>query len=244
MEPSRTIIARFVIVLTTLIGGGTLLLFGIFLFRGSYRLVDFGLSTGEALTVDAFLCLASCVQHSLMVRKSIRRRVERIVPSDYYGALYTVVSAVPLLTLLGLWQNSRFVIAGLVGPGRWLAHALFLVALLGLLWGERSIAQFDPFGVRPIRARLRGREPKPSPFAVRGAYRWVRHPQYFFTLVLFWARPNLTADRLVLNAIFTIWVLFGTILEERDLVVEFGDDYVEYQRRVPMLIPWRGPLAS
>ena len=244
MEPSRTIIARFVIVLTTLIGGGTLLLFGIFLFRGSYRLVDFGLSPAGALALDASLCLAFCVQHSAMVRKSVRRRVERIVPSDYYGALYTVSSAVPLLALLGLWQNPTFVIAGLVGPGRWLAHVIFVVALLGLLWSERSIAQFDPFGVRPIRARLRRREVKPSPFAVRGAYRWVRHPQYFFTLVLFWARPDLTADRLVLNGIFTVWVVFGTILEERDLVVEFGHDYVEYQRRVPMLVPWRGPLAS
>ena len=244
MEPFRTIIARFVIVLTTLIGGGTLLLFGIFLFRGSYRLVDFGLSSSGALALDASLCLAFCIQHSVMVRKSVRRRVERIVPSGYYGALYTVASAVPLLALLGLWQNSRLVIAGWVGPGRWLAHALFLLALPGLLWSERSIAQFDPFGVRPIRARLGGRETKPSPFAVRGPYRWVRHPQYFFTLILFWAYPDLTADRLVLNGIFTVWVVFGTILEERDLIVEFGNDYVKYQRRVPMLVPWRGPLAS
>jgi protein-S-isoprenylcysteine O-methyltransferase Ste14 len=30
----------------------------------------------------------------------------------------------------------------------------------------------------------------------------------------------------------------GTILEEKKLVLEFGDTYVKYQQEVPMLIPF------
>ena len=178
-----------------------------------------------------------------MVRQTFRRRAERIVAPHYYGAFYTFTSATVLLALLLLWQESSVVVARLEGPARWLARAVFVAALPGFLWGARAIAQFDPFGVGLIKARLRGMEPRRWPFEVRGPYRWVRHPQYFFTLVLMWACPDVTADRLLFNGVFTVWVVLGTVLEERDLVKEFGDDYIEYQQGVPMLIPWLGPRS-
>jgi protein-S-isoprenylcysteine O-methyltransferase Ste14 len=39
-------------------------------------------------------------------------------------------------------------------------------------------------------------------------------------------------------------VVVGTILEERDLVAQFGDAFVAYQREVPMLLPWRLPAKT
>ena len=71
-----------------------------------------------------------------------------------------------------------------------------------------------------------------------GPYRYVRHPFYFCCLVLFWSCPNLTFDRLLYNVVWSIWLVVGTFLEERDLVMDFGDQYRDYQRKVPMLIPW------
>jgi protein-S-isoprenylcysteine O-methyltransferase Ste14 len=56
-------------------------------------------------------------------------------------------------------------------------------------------------------------------------------------LVLIWASPELTADRLLFNVLWTAWIVVGTILEETDLVADFGDVYRDYQRKVPMLIP-------
>jgi protein-S-isoprenylcysteine O-methyltransferase Ste14 len=77
---------------------------------------------------------------------------------------------------------------------------------------------------------------------VRGAYRWVRHPFYACILVLVWSCPELTADRLVFNLLWTAWIVLGAALEERDLAADFGDAYRRYRRRVPMLVPWRGPV--
>jgi protein-S-isoprenylcysteine O-methyltransferase Ste14 len=31
----------------------------------------------------------------------------------------------------------------------------------------------------------------------------------------------------------------GTLMEERDLIAAFGDEYRNYQRKVPMLIPYK-----
>ena len=82
------------------------------------------------------------------------------------------------------------------------------------------------------------------PFSVRGPYRWVRHPFYSFTLVLIWSSPEVTADRLLFNVLFTVWIVIGTRLEEGDLVAIFGEAYRHYQRDVPMLVPYRIPRGG
>ena len=79
------------------------------------------------------------------------------------------------------------------------------------------------------------------PLAVRGAYRWVRHPLYTSALLLIWSQPDLTYDRILFNVTWTLWMIVGTVLEERDLLANFGDAYAAYKRNVPMLIPWRIP---
>ncbi len=69
---------------------------------------------------------------------------------------------------------------------------------------------------------------------------WVRHPLYACILVLFWTNVDLTADLFLLSALWSAWIWVGAMLEERDLVAEFGDAYRAYQRQVPMFFPWRG----
>jgi protein-S-isoprenylcysteine O-methyltransferase Ste14 len=39
------------------------------------------------------------------------------------------------------------------------------------------------------------------------------------------------------------YIIVGILLEERDLVEMFGDDYRRYRQRVSMLLPWRKSAA-
>jgi hypothetical protein len=71
----------------------------------------------------------------------------------------------------------------------------------------------------------------------------VRHPLYSCILVLFWTNPAMTADQLLLSVMWTAWIWVGAMLEERDLLAEFGESYGAYRRQVPMLIPWRGRVT-
>jgi protein-S-isoprenylcysteine O-methyltransferase Ste14 len=43
---------------------------------------------------------------------------------------------------------------------------------------------------------------------------------------------------IVVNIVLTIYVIIGTFLEERKLILEFGDTYLKYKQDVPMLIPF------
>jgi protein-S-isoprenylcysteine O-methyltransferase Ste14 len=172
-----------------------------------------------------------------MVRRSFRQHLARFLPADYEGAVYAIVSGVVLLVLIVLWQKSSLVFMVSHGVFRWLFYILYLLSFAGFIWGTRALKFFDPYGLRPILGRLRDRKARPMLFVVRGPYRWVRHPLYLFMIVMIWSCPDLTSDRLLFNGLWTVWIVMGSILEERDLVLEFGDVYREYQRKVPMLIP-------
>lgn len=223
--------------LSVLCGVGSIALFVVW----PFEMVPLSLGNPGTLLWDGLLSVAFFVQHSVMVRRSFKERLVRVAPERYVGAVYTIASGIVLAVLLVLWQRSPAVVVAVDGPLRWLLRALSLLAVAGFLWGVLSLPGFDPLGLGPIRAHLRGKAPRASPFTVRGAYRWVRHPLYASLILLFWTDPLLTADRLLFDVLWTLWIVAGTVLEERDLVAEFGDKYCAYQREVPMLFPWHAP---
>ena len=64
----------------------------------------------------------------------------------------------------------------------------------------------------------------------------IRHPWYTGAMIVIWARPLDTAA-LVANSILTAYLIAGSYLEERKLVIEFGQAFRDYQRRVGMFLP-------
>ncbi len=225
--------------LAVFLGLGSFLLLFVFLFAGSLQLVDLSFGYSPALLVDVLLCLAFFVQHSVMIRPSVRRRALGAIQVPYHGALFTVASALVLLALVVFWQESPPVLVELQGVARILTHLCFALAIAGIIWGLVALRSFDMFGAGALLSHLRNESPAELPVAVRGPYRWVRHPLYAFMLLAIWSCPRLTADRLLLDILFTIWVVVGSLLEERNLVSELGEPYRRYQTRVPMLFPWR-----
>lgn len=231
--------AYTMLMLATVVGTCSLFAFFVlFLFVGPLDLVHLGLGESAKLAWNTLLCVAFFFQHSVMVRQSYRRWSARFTPPHFQDASYTIASGVTLLALVVLWQESTYT---LIFPGdtvRWFLRLVYGLSFFGFGWGLQALRGFDTFGVRPILDRLRGTATPPVPFTVRGPYRWVRHPLYLFSLLMIWSHPHLTTDRLVFNVLWTVWVVIGTILEERDLVAHFGAAYREYQRRVPMLVPF------
>jgi protein-S-isoprenylcysteine O-methyltransferase Ste14 len=195
-----------------------------------------------ALAWDAGLSLLFFVQHSGMVRRPFRARLAKVLPARYDGAFYAISSGLTLLLVVVLWQRVDIPVFRLEGVARWIAVASGGFAAALLVYSGYAVRRtLDIFGLRPIRAHLRGSPLPSAPFSVDGPFRWVRHPLYACILALLWIRPEMMADGLLLATLWSGWMILGTVLEERDLVADFGDVYRRYQQQVPMLVPWRGP---
>jgi protein-S-isoprenylcysteine O-methyltransferase Ste14 len=111
----------------------------------------------------------------------------------------------------------------LVGQG--LAVLLLLVSLL-----QTDVLSFA--GLRQLMD-----EETPGKLVTGGFYRLVRHPLYFFALLVLWLRPAASLNSFVLALALTGYLLVGMLFEERKLLREFGRAYAEYKSVTPMLLP-------
>ena len=115
---------------------------------------------------------------------------------------------------------------------------MYVSGWLLILVATFLINHFDLFGLRQVWLYLTSKPYRPLDFEAPGLYRVVRHPLYVGWITVFWAAPIMTAAHLLFAVIMIFYILVAIRLEERDLVAVLGDDYRDYRRRVPMLVPF------
>jgi methanethiol S-methyltransferase len=239
------LLARFLTVLAWILGAGSLLAFGAFLWTEQLGGVDLGLTPRSALFWDGSLCLLFFAQHSILIRRPVRHSLRKAVPDHCFYLVYTYTSAIALVVLVVFWQRTPANLYAVYGLARWILRIPLLLAFAGVLWGIGSLERFDAFGVDAYLNHLHQRKGPTGRLTIKGPYGIVRHPFYAAGIVALWATPFLSVDRLLLNVLFTGWILLGAILEERDLLAHFGEEYSRYRESTPMFVPqWRKTNAG
>lgn len=200
-----------------------------------------GTLTVTAVIVDTALLGLFAVQHSVMARQGFKRLWTRIVHPSAERSTYVLASNVVLIVLVLAWYPITYDVWR-VAAQPW-AAVLTVTGLVGwaiALLSTLLIDHFDLFGLRQVFARLRGRQLPEHKFTTPLFYRAVRHPLYLGFLIAFWVTPRMTLGHLIFAAASTGYILVAVRFEERDLVRVFGEEYSDYRRRVPMLIPGMG----
>jgi len=75
-----------------------------------------------------------------------------------------------------------------------------------------------------------------------GPYRYIRHPAYLSNLMAYLGIPLIANAYYTLIGMLLIYVPFNLIrlyLEERELSRKFGEEYEDYRKKVPPLLPIR-----
>jgi len=90
-------VAYCIIVLSTVLGRGSLLLFGAFLVAGPFTIIRIDASEGQALVWNGSLSTLFFIQHSGMIRVTFRNWLSSAVPRHYHPATYAIASGIVLL---------------------------------------------------------------------------------------------------------------------------------------------------
>lgn len=209
-------------------------------FAGAPKTLDHGVAWivfAPAPLQNLLLIVLFGVSHSVMARPGFKAVWTKIVPWPAERATYVLVSSLILLLTYACWQPMPQVVWSMSGAWETLIIALFYGGFATALVATFLISHFDLFGLKQAWEHWRGATPGHEPFRTPMLYKITRHPIYLGFTIAFWAAPTMTVGHLLFASTMTIYALVGIGYEERDLLARFGDEYVRYMSRVPMLFP-------
>ena len=128
------------------------------------------------------------------------------------------------------------------GLGFYLTTAMALMALIGFLYSLTHYDLAEFWGTRQLREGNSSVYDQEN-FHISPFHRYVRHPWYFFALVLIWTRDVSTVQLLVYSLV-TAYFVIGSKIEEQKLIAYHGDVYKKYQQKVAGVIPLPWKILS
>lgn len=185
--------------------------------------------------------LAYFALHSVLAANTVKRKIAANWPqlAASYRIFYNIVALVTLIPPLWLLDAARGDwLWHWQGVWSWLANGLALAAVAGFFWSLRYYDSREFLGLRQSQAPQERQR-----FALSPLHRYVRHPWYFFALVIIWTR-DMDPAWLVSCLAITLYFAVGSYWEEQKLIAEFGEPYRRYRRRVAGLVPVPGRYLS
>ncbi len=180
------------------------------------------------------------------VKDWVRQRLGERAHAGLYRLGYNLFAFLTILPVLWvLWaQVPDRLLWQIPAPWDWLALAMQLVGLVGLVIALLQTDVWEFVGLRQAVNYLAGKERllPPAKLVTGGMYAFVRHPLYFFSLLILWPNPIMTLQTLILNVMATAYLWAGSRVEERRLTAVFGEAYTTYKQRVPGLLPIKLPF--
>jgi methanethiol S-methyltransferase len=171
------------------------------------------------------------LQHSILPRKFVKEHMNPYL----HRSFYVFTSGIALWIVLLNWKNFGPFLYRDVAP--WLFNIFFYAALLMIIVCTIALNHSQMFGLFQGYAAWKELPLPDGKLETKGVYGVVRHPITSLLIVALWSQESLTAGRLLFNGLFTAYALVGTVFEERSLVQEMGQQYLQYKKKVPAFIP-------
>lgn len=177
---------------------------------------------------------------SLSFKAWLRNKMGKLFYDAWYRLFYNLLSLLTLAPILLLAVGEGKLLWDVEGAIFYLFQILRLVALLGIVVSLQQIDWKSFIGIRQVWAYYRKSSTSavPEKLMISGIYRFTRHPLYLFSILFLWCKPSMTLPWLVFSSLATLYFLAGSLIEEKKMELQYGDQYRQYQKTVPWLIPF------
>ena len=186
------------------------------------------------------------VSHSFLASNFIKQRIVEEAGNKiaYYRLFYNVSSLITFFVIYEISPKPDVVIYDLNYPWDFVILVFQILSLFGLIWSAKPINLKEFLGISQIKRYFENKYnsldlDEHSDLVVTGAYKFSRHPIYFFSILFLGFRPIMDVFYLTFFICIIVYFVVGSIYEEKKLVKKFGVKYTEYQKRVPGLIPYK-----
>ncbi len=180
----------------------------------------------------AFFWIVYCGLHSVLADNKVKIYFNQFVVFKRfpYRIFYNIWAVLSLLAVL--FYQFSFFSDYIFKPGLLIQLAGIILFISGLIIMIICIKKYF--------RQLSGLEESYTDILqVSGIHKIIRHPLYagtFLFIIGLWLLFPYWSN-LIAVCIIIIYTLIGIVLEEKKLVSYFGDQYVQYKKNVPAIIP-------
>ncbi len=203
------------------------------------------IDTGEVSSVNISILINMglmslfAVQHSVMARRGFKEKWTRIIPPPIERSTYVLLASIVVILLFRFWKPIPYPVWDYSGTIA--GYLLMLISFLGWVLVFLStflINHFHLFGLHQVYHYVISKPEQLSKFGTPFLYKMIRHPLYLGFITAFWMAPLMTLGHLLFSIIMTLYVFIGVHHEEKDLIETFGNDYLQYRKKTPKILPF------
>ncbi len=182
--------------------------------------------------------------HTWLASNKIKRKLAEKIGNKiaFYRLFYNTSSILLFAFFYILSPKPDVIIYDLHYPFDIITFALQVLSIMGLIRSIKPVDMKEFIGISQI-ARYNNNSyntndlDEKQTLNIVGIYKIVRHPVYLFSILLLGLLPTMTLFYFVMFVCIVVYFYIGSIYEEKKLVEKFGNEYREYQKSVPRLIP-------
>jgi protein-S-isoprenylcysteine O-methyltransferase Ste14 len=184
------------------------------------------------------------VVHSLMASIWIKEKLTILIGDKiaFYRMVYNLVSIITLIILFVLLPNNDKIVYKVSEPYSYLFLIPLIIGIIGIIHTTKYISIGEFSGISQIKkyfnnAYSANELDERMTLRIEGPYRFLRHPIYFFSIIILLSIPEITVTRFNLIVCTILYFYTGSYFEEKKLEKVFGEKYTEYKKQVPRIIP-------